>query len=954
MSFCGAHVRIVSALILLQLLLVGCESQVDSITLIELPPLAGDDYSVAYAINDAQPVQVAGVSVRRVNGGSKETAVVWAVDGEGGVDKQALTKDPSHPDYERTLAHDINDAGIAVGAALKGEASIPMRWMDGVGKNVLDFDNDGLDHHGIAYAIDDRGLIVGSCREFTQGFTVLESNGTAEVNYPSATRSLSAVDSLFAGRIENTESSEALGVGLSDPYIYLPFPEGSPNPRLSVHNMRWVQNNSSGSMRLPIGIRLRRDVVINPASALARRKTQGFVLVGASVVQRPTPVHSAVAWDISPRREATATFLPGLSSDHGGAAYGVNSARVIVGVSRPTSGGSAVFESKAVLWDPAGRIHNLNDGIATDSGWNLLQARDINDRAEVVGNGTKNGTRRAFLLRLEQPLFELIKDSPKRIYTGGTLTYTFTVVNRAADAATCRIEDELPSGTTFDQGANTGWSLDANGTTLRYTLTVPGTSTLPDPPNSSDVLLKLLVTAPAGSQIENQSYALYVDGKPQIQYYPPKITPVVANIAPTVELTARRACPWESEGGGALLHARARDNDGALLRVEFHVDGQPSPIASPTSPPFELSWNPPAPGIYTFTAHAVDDAGATTTSAAVTVALGSELPAELPSYEVKELPLPPGMRHSLALDVNDSGTIVGSVTTLATTTSQSKEFPCIWDDGLPSLLQPDLLTEPEQGRAFAVNDAGWIAGYEGKETAPRAVIWVAGERIYLDNDATHASWAENVNNAGQVLVLFPNGLAIWSAGVLSPLAVSFGAEYSLSPSYRGYTFGLNDAGQVTGYAPSSDGWERGFRWTPDGSTGILENLSPSAWGNSYGGAINRLGHVVGISGNDGPTMWTVGAPGLSFFDSDNPPHPNDMNSSGIILANRFVPTVKGYVFLCERRHEFYMLCAPETRDNWKDAYVTSINDHGQIVGNEPGRFGSERSSFLATPVGLLQ
>jgi len=46
---------------------------------------------------------------------------------------------------------------------------------------------------------------------------------------------------------------------------------------------------------------------------------------------------------------------------------------------------------------------DLNDRIPSDSGWVLVDARDINNEGQIVGNGVHNGQRRAFLLTPSYP-----------------------------------------------------------------------------------------------------------------------------------------------------------------------------------------------------------------------------------------------------------------------------------------------------------------------------------------------------------------------------------------------------------------------------------------------------------------------------------------------------------------------------------------------------------------------
>jgi probable HAF family extracellular repeat protein len=83
-------------------------------------------------------------------------------------------------------------------------------------------------------------------------------------------------------------------------------------------------------------------------------------------------------------------MLPG---DFSSGARDVNNHGVVVGWSSPrsTSGSRAVLIAN-------GRIHNLNELIAANSGWVLLEANGINDLGQIVGTGEIGGKKRAFLL----------------------------------------------------------------------------------------------------------------------------------------------------------------------------------------------------------------------------------------------------------------------------------------------------------------------------------------------------------------------------------------------------------------------------------------------------------------------------------------------------------------------------------------------------------------------------
>ena len=70
------------------------------------------------------------------------------------------------------------------------------------------------------------------------------------------------------------------------------------------------------------------------------------------------------------------------------------------------------------------------------------------------------------------------------------------------------------------------------------------------------------------------------------------------------------------------------DPDGRIVRVEFFNAG--SKIGEAIASPFELAWTPPALGLYSLSARATDDAGATTDSTPVDVNVGAQSAANLP------------------------------------------------------------------------------------------------------------------------------------------------------------------------------------------------------------------------------------------------------------------------------------------------------------------------------------
>jgi probable HAF family extracellular repeat protein len=77
-------------------------------------------------------------------------------------------------------------------------------------------------------------------------------------------------------------------------------------------------------------------------------------------------------------------------------ANGINAAGAVVGSFIAGDG----EDEHAFLYE-GGEFHDLNDLIAEQGDWILVEARDINERGQVVGYGLRNGEERAVLLTPE-------------------------------------------------------------------------------------------------------------------------------------------------------------------------------------------------------------------------------------------------------------------------------------------------------------------------------------------------------------------------------------------------------------------------------------------------------------------------------------------------------------------------------------------------------------------------
>lgn len=106
-------------------------------------------------------------------------------------------------------------------------------------------------------------------------------------------------------------------------------------------------------------------------------------------------------------------------------AFGINNNGFVVGFAKTTSSTS---DSRAFLWTSDKGMQDLNDLISPSAGWNLLEARAINDSGQIVGYGINaNGGGTAFLLNpIPEPSSALL------LYVGVIVALGFGTFKRIA------------------------------------------------------------------------------------------------------------------------------------------------------------------------------------------------------------------------------------------------------------------------------------------------------------------------------------------------------------------------------------------------------------------------------------------------------------------------------------------------------------------------------------------
>jgi len=247
-----------------------------------------------------------------------------------------------------------------------------------------------------------------------------------------------------------------------------------------------------------------------------------------------------------------------------------------------------------------------------------------------------------------------------------------------------------------------------------------------------------------------------------------------------------------------------------------------------------------------------------------------------------QLPTLPNAYQAYGYRINGLGQVAG----VCDATSQSSTgHAVLWSGG--------TITDIGQTRseAFGINDKGVVVGVD-YDAGMLAASWDHGVKTYLSTSS--GSFAEAINNKGQVCGKAGGRIVIWKDGVTTDLGLGSGAGKD-----------INDLGQVCGvYAPTQPNVWHGYLWDPvKGCTDICYGGNVTeTWG------LNNLGQVVGYYYplgdfyNDKPFLWDNG----TFYD-----------------LNALIPAGSGVTLY----------------------RVFGINDLGQIVGDTRDERG-----FVLTPV----
>jgi YD repeat-containing protein len=172
------------------------------------------------------------------------------------------------------------------------------------------------------------------------------------------------------------------------------------------------------------------------------------------------------------------------------------------------------------------------------------------------------------------------------------------------------------------QPLTVGYAVSGTATNGADYATLSGTVTIPVGASSQTVIVTPVDdTAVEGSEtvtLTLSANAAYAVGAPS------SATVTVADNdtnPPTVSLTSPTSGAVVTAPATVTINASAADSDGTVSKVEFY-QGQ-TKIGEDTTAPYSYTWSNVAAGVYSLTAVATDNAGATGSSSAVTVTVNS-------------------------------------------------------------------------------------------------------------------------------------------------------------------------------------------------------------------------------------------------------------------------------------------------------------------------------------------
>ena len=271
------------------------------------------------------------------------------------------------------------------------------------------------------------------------------------------------------------------------------------------------------------------------------------------------------------------------------------------------------------------------------------------------------------------------------------------------------------------------------------------------------------------------------------------------------------------------------------------------------------------------------------------------------------------------------------------------------------------------GGAFAVNSLGDVAvTFTNASGFQHAYLYSGGITTDLGTLGGRYSAASGINDTGQVV-----GWAYTAGGQqmafrTAPRAPISATTDSLGTlgSDRSFANGVNNLGQVVGYSKTADTHDRAFRTAQQGAITPASNLGVLTNGiDSYAYGINDLGQVVGASvAGDGSYRAFRTGPNLSIN-----PLADDLgtlgglsssaaaiNSMGQVVGTSMLPSGLQHAFRTSPNAGINLSTDDLGTLGGDTSAATSVNSLGQVVGWSHDSLGQDQAFVYTDSLGMLK
>ncbi|OON66039.1 hypothetical protein B0919_22645 [Hymenobacter sp. CRA2] len=297
-------------------------------------------------------------------------------------------------------------------------------------------------------------------------------------------------------------------------------------------------------------------------------------------------------------------FLFGNNSNTGDTYY-VDNIRIVKRAAAPTYAAGTVFEN----YDATRNLTFLSANGTYAAVVNNPSATGLNTSAKV-GQYTRNVAEQYDVLA-----FRNLLTTDGSAYKRGDKVFAMDVYTNAPAGTVISWQLESSAASrpqNYPTGRHSIYQAAVKQSNAWQTLIFTFASA-PDPGTpDADVDNSVLLFAPNSLT----GYVFYVDNLRSLTK-----NSTAPNTPPTVSLTSPTSGATFAAPASITVSANAADANGTVAQVQF-FNGSTS-LGIDTSSPYSINWTGVAAGTYTITAVATDNAGAATTSAAVTVTVGS-------------------------------------------------------------------------------------------------------------------------------------------------------------------------------------------------------------------------------------------------------------------------------------------------------------------------------------------